>query len=276
MPRPFRCRRIEQLPVYRSFSPDDITAAENVQMTVDEFEALRLLDDEGLTQEACASRMNIARTTVTAIYESARKKVADALVNGKRLLITGGHFEYELVEIDQEITRKGIHSMRIAVTYENGEIFQHFGHTEKFKLYDIEEGKIVNEQIVDTNGSGHGALAGFLQAAKVDVLICGGIGMGAQMALSDAGIKLYAGVQGSADAAAKALAEGTLQYDPDARCDHHDHHHGEGHECGHQHGDEGCCRHHSEKQMLIEVEIKQKCLEYTMFPGIFLAQKSLL
>ncbi|MBE6128769.1 MAG: DUF134 domain-containing protein [Erysipelotrichaceae bacterium] len=246
MPRPFRCRRIGQPPVYRSFSPDDITATENVQMTVDEFEALRLLDDEGLTQEVCAARMNIARTTVTAIYESARKKVADALVNGKRLLITGGHCEYEPVEINQKIIEKGMNTMRIAVAYDNGEIFQHFGHTEQFKLYDIADGKIVNEQIVDTNGSGHGALAGFLLAAKADALICGGIGRGAQMALSDAGIKLYAGVRGSADAAAKNLAEGTLDYDPDARCDHHDHHHDEGHECGHHHGDEGCHRHHGE------------------------------
>ena len=244
MPRPFRCRRIERLPVYRSFSPDDTAAAESVQMTVDEFEALRLLDSEGLTQEACAARMNIARTTVTAIYDSARKKVADALVNGKRLLITGGHCEYEPVEIDQEIIEKGTHTMRIAVTYENGEIFQHFGHTEQFKLYDIEDGKIVNEQIVDTNGSGHGALAGFLQAVQADALICGGIGMGAQMALADAGVKLYAGVSGSADAAAKALAEGALEFDPDAMCDHHDHHHGEGHECGHHHGEGHECGHH--------------------------------
>ncbi|MBO6269187.1 MAG: DUF134 domain-containing protein [Clostridium sp.] len=239
MPRPLRCRRIEQLPVYRSFSPDDTAATENVLMTVDEFEALRLLDKEGLTQEACASRMNIARTTVTAIYDSARKKVADALVNGKRLLITGGHFEYEPVDIKQTIKEKGTHTMRIAVTYENGEIFQHFGHTEQFKLYDVEDGKIVNEQIVDTNGSGHGALAGFLQAAKADALICGGIGMGAQMALSDAGIKLYGGVQGSADEAAKALAEGNLEYDPDAHCDHHGHHH-DG-DCGHEHCGEHNC-----------------------------------
>ena len=239
MPRPLRCRRIERLPVYRSFSPDDTAATENVLMTVDEFEALRLLDNEGLTQEACASRMNIARTTVTAIYDSARKKVADALVNGKRLLITGGHFEYEPVDIKQTIKEKGTHTMRIAVTYENGEIFQHFGHTEQFKLYDVEDGKIVNEQIVDTNGSGHGALAGFLQAAKVDALICGGIGMGAQMALSDAGIKLYGGVQGSADEAAKALAEGNLEYDPDAHCDHHGHHH-DG-DCGHEHCGEHNC-----------------------------------
>ena len=127
--------------------------------------------------------------------------------------------------------KKGTNIMRIAVTYENGNVFQHFGHTEQFKLYDVENGQIVCSQIVDTKGSGHGALAGFLKAAEVDALICGGIGMGAQMALAEAGIKLYGGVQGSADEAAKALAEDNLNYDPEARCDHHDHE--EGHECGH-------------------------------------------
>ena len=226
------------MPLYRSFSPDDIAADESVRMTVDEYEAVRLLDAEGLTQEACADRMNVARTTVTAIYDSARKKIADAIVHGKRLLIAGGCCEFAPTEIDQNIMEKGSDTMRIAVTYENGEVFQHFGHSEQFKLYDVENGKIVSEQVVDTNGSGHGALAGFLQAAKVDALICGGIGMGAQMALADAGIRLYAGVQGSADAAAKALAEGTLNYDPDARCDHHGHHH-DG-DCGHDH----CADHH--------------------------------
>ena len=226
------------MPLYRSFSPDDITADESVRMTVDEYEAVRLLDAEGLTQEACADRMNVARTTVTAIYDSARKKLADAIVHGKRLLIAGGCCEFAPTEIDQNIMEKGSNKMRIAVTYENGEVFQHFGHSEQFKLYDVENGTIVSEQVIDTNGSGHGALAGFLQAAKVDALICGGIGMGAQMALADAGIRLYAGVQGSADAAAKALAEGTLNYDPDARCDHHGHHH-DG-DCGHDH----CADHH--------------------------------
>ena len=227
------------MPVYRSFSPDDVTAGESVRMTVDEYEAVRLLDAEGLTQEACADRMNVARTTVTEIYDSARKKIADALVHGKRLLIAGGCCEFTPTEIDQNIMEKGSNTMRIAVTYENGEVFQHFGHSEQFKLYDVENEKIVGEQVVDTNGSGHGALAGFLQAAKVDALICGGIGMGAQMALADAGIRLYAGVQGSADAAAKALAEGTLDYDPDARCDHHGHHH-DG-DCGHDHCAEHRC-----------------------------------
>ena len=121
--------------------------------------------------------------------------------------------------------------MRIAVTYENGSVFQHFGHAMQFKIYDIENGKIVSSEIVDTNGSGHGALVGVLSALKVDALICGGIGGGAQMALAAAGIRLYGGVSGSADAAAEALAAGKLDFNPDVRCDHHDHH-GEGHTCG--------------------------------------------
>ena len=116
--------------------------------------------------------------------------------------------------------------MRIAVTYENGEVFQHFGHTGQFKFYDVEGTKIIREQIADTNGSGHGALAGFLSASHVDTVICGGIGGGAQAALSEAGIRLYGGVTGSADAAVAALLAGTLGYDPDVHCDHHegDHH----------------------------------------------------
>lgn len=130
--------------------------------------------------------------------------------------------------------------MRIAVTYENGEIFQHFGHTEQFKVYDVEDGKILSSEVVGTNGSGHGALAGILSALHVDVLICGGIGAGAQTALAAAGIKLYGGVSGSADEAVAALLAGKLAFDPDAHCDHHDHQHGGGeHTCG----DHGCGHH---------------------------------
>ena len=243
MPRKQRCRWIEGYPDHWEFSPEEVSTREPVIMTLDEFETIRLLDREGLTQEQCAEKMGIARTTVTAIYESARRKVASALVDGKQLLIRGGNYRLN-DQGTEKIIQKGTENMRIAVTYENGEIFQHFGHTEQFKLYDVEDGKIVAEQIVPTNGSGHGALAGFLKAAQVDALICGGIGMGAQNALAEAGIQLYGGVAGLADAAAKALAEGTLQYDPNAKCDHHGHH-GEGHECGHHHGGgHECGRHH--------------------------------
>ena len=128
--------------------------------------------------------------------------------------------------------------MKIAVTYENGEIFQHFGHTETFKIYDVTDGKITGTQIVDTNGNGHGALAGFLVENGVDTLICGGIGGGAQNALAQVGIRLFGGVSGNADDAVNAFLSGNLGYDPDVHCNHHEHH-GEGHSCGNH----GCGSH---------------------------------
>ena len=131
--------------------------------------------------------------------------------------------------------------MRIAVTYENGLVFQHFGHSKMFKFYDVENGAIVREEVVRTMGSGHGALAGFLQMFGVGALICGGIGGGARNALAQAGIELYPGVTGSADAAAAALASGTLLFDPDTVCNHH---HGEEHNCSdHDCGTHDCGTH---------------------------------
>lgn len=123
--------------------------------------------------------------------------------------------------------------MRIAVTYDQGMVGQHFGRTEHFKLYDIEHGAVISSQIVDTNGTGHGALAGFLRSTDVQTLICGGIGMGARAALDEAGIELVPGVEGMADDAVTAWLNGTLQYDPDEVCRHHAHGHGEGHDCHH-------------------------------------------
>lgn len=128
--------------------------------------------------------------------------------------------------------------MKIAVTYENGQVFQHFGHCENFKIYNVEDGKVTDSQVVSAVGSGHGALAGFLKQRDVDTLICGGIGGGAQNALAQAGIRLFGGVSGSADDAVNALLAGNLGYDPDVHCNHHDHHE-EGHSCG----DHGCGSH---------------------------------
>ena len=123
--------------------------------------------------------------------------------------------------------------MKIAVTYENGEIFQHFGHTKQFKIYEFDDAdKILDVEIVDTNGSGHGALAGFLVEKGVDVLICGGIGGGAQMALAQAGIQLYGGVVGEADSAVVAFLKNQLAFNPDIKCNHHEHEHGADHDCG--------------------------------------------
>lgn len=125
--------------------------------------------------------------------------------------------------------------MILAVTYENGNVFGHFGHTEQFKVYEIENGNIISQKIVDTNGSGHGALAGFLKNLDVDTLICGGIGGGAINALGEANITVYPGAAGNADAQVEAFIKGELNYNPNTRCSHHDHEHGEGHTCG-EHG----------------------------------------
>ena len=234
MPRPKRCRYIDAYPEFWSFSAEreeQGKAEEEIRLSLDEFESIRLIDYQRMTQEQCAEKMGVARTTVTAIYESARGKLAECLVEGKTLRIGGG--EYRLHPQGAEnVTEKGENILRVAVTYEAGEVFQHFGHTEQIKLYDIEDGEIKESQVISTNGHGHGALAGFLKECGADVLICGGIGMGARNALAEAEIKLCAGVQGDADQAAREFAEDSLAYSEDANCDHHGHH-GQGHECGH-------------------------------------------
>ena len=119
--------------------------------------------------------------------------------------------------------------MKIAVTYDNGEIFQHFGKTESFKVYEVEDNKVISSEVIGSNGTGHGALAGLLAEQGVDVLICGGIGGGAQTALTEAGIELCAGAQGNTDKAVESYLKGEL-VSSGANCDHH--HHEEGHSCG--------------------------------------------
>ena len=119
--------------------------------------------------------------------------------------------------------------MKIAVTYENGEIFQHFGHTEQFKIYDVTDGVVITSEVIPTMGNGHGALAEFLKKQEVDALICGGIGGGAKMALEDAGITLYSGVSGTADQAIEEMLNNRLSYSAEVTCNHH---HEEEHSCG--------------------------------------------
>ena len=127
--------------------------------------------------------------------------------------------------------------MKIAVTFENGEVFQHFGHTETFKVYEVEAGQVVSSEIVPTNGSGHEALADFLANLSVNVLLCGGIGDGAQAALSNAGIEICSGAEGDADAAVMAYLNGELT-SAGVNCDHH-HDHDEDAGCG-SHCGGGC------------------------------------
>ena len=132
--------------------------------------------------------------------------------------------------------------MKIAVTYDNGNIFQHFGRTESFKVYEVEDNKVVSSEVIGSNGVGHGALAGLLSEQSVDVLICGGIGGGAQQALAEAGVELVAGAEGDVDQAVEAYLKGEL-ISTGANCDHH--HHEDGHSCG-DHGEGHSCGGHDE------------------------------
>ena len=134
-----------------------------------------------------------------------------------------------MIDGENIIENRSVLEMKIAVTYDNGNIFQHFGRTESFKVYDVEDNKVVSSEVIGSNGVGHGALAGLLADRAVDVLICGGIGGGAQQALSDAGVELVAGAEGDADQAVEAYLKGEL-ISTGANCDHH--HHEDGHSCG--------------------------------------------
>ncbi len=250
MPRPVKSRRVCCLPRVTSFGPLKAEGETRlVQLTVDEYETIRLIDYVGMTQEMCAETMQVARTTVQAIYESARRKLACALVEGTLMRIEGG--AYQLCERRSACgcglachgcprrAAEGGQSMIIAVPYENGEIFQHFGHTRQFKLYTVEDSRVVSDAVVDTMGSGHSALAAYLSMRHVTALICGGIGAGAKNALAAVGIAVYGGCTGQADEAVAALLAGSLRFDPDAACRHHEE---EGRACSHHCGENGCHR----------------------------------
>lgn len=221
------------------FGPIDKMEKGQIDMTVDEFESIRLIDLEGFTQEECANRMQVARTTAQAIYNSARVKLAECVVNGKRLHITGG--DYVLCGSQEQgcgcrhCPKKVHHPMKreeqtmiLAIPYDNGAVFQHFGKSEAFKIYEIDAGKVTASRVVSTNGNGHGALAGMLKELGVSALICGGIGGGARSALGEQSIEIFGGVTGEADKAAQDYLAGILAYNPDAACNHH---HEEGHTC---------------------------------------------
>ena len=132
--------------------------------------------------------------------------------------------------------------MKLAITYDNGQVFQHFGKTQQFKIYDIQQGKVGPSLVTGTGGQGHGALAGLLRALGISVLICGGIGPGAQEALKSLDITVIPGITGDADQAVQDFVDGKLVLNTEALCNHH--HEGAAHNCGaHSCGTGGCHSH---------------------------------
>ena len=223
MPRPQRKRRIDCYPEQLSFVPEDANRGEldTVVLTLDEYETIRLLDYCGMTQEQCAASMEVSRTTVTAIYESARRKVADALVNGRRLLFSGGEVRQSSTETAVSSLavkqKKGV--LRLAVTCEDGQIAPHFGRAHTFQLLDIQDGEIICQETICCRDTPAGSLPGILKAAEVDVLICASIGPGARLSLSGAGISLLAGAHGAVEEAVAAYLAGTLSDNTSDGCE---------------------------------------------------------
>ena len=249
MPRPPRCRRIAGFPEYERFTPDGVPGGQAVELGLDELETIRLMDLDGLSHEEAALRMDISRTTVTEIYERARRKVAESLVLGKPLVFAGGRVMVRAAgdAMNMKLSRKGVNTMRIAVPYENGEIAHGFGRAPQFKIYDIAADKTIDaSRVVDNPGGGHGPIAVFMGQAGVDAVICAGIGQGAITALSHFNIQIIAGVTGQADDIVAAFLRGEVTGSAEAACGCGcgGHHHGEGEGCGcggHHHGEgEGC------------------------------------
>ena len=259
MPRPSRCRRVCAEPIFKTFGADTNETISPITLFVDEYEVIRLVDYEERTHEQCAEQMQISRTTVTEIYEKARFKLADAIVNGKKLVISGGHYKTcqgiaqrncpgrcrwrRGNQSQMKNTFEGANIMKIAIPVKNENIYQHFGMASVFKIYTVENNQITATTMEETNGRGHGAMLDVLLANAVNCVICGGIGDGAIQALNQADIKLYAGISGVADDAVASLIAGTLQSDMQAACSKHQHAHpgqcAHG-DCGQHHGNCHC------------------------------------
>jgi len=240
MGRPTKEKMISKIPKYQKFYGEN-EAKEKIILLLEEYETIRLIDYLGYSQEDCAKEMNIARTSVQSLYSDARRKLGRFLIEGIELVISGGNFQ--LREFGNKINIKGDGKMVIAVTFDNGNIGQHFGKSEFFKIYNVEGKNILSQKVIDTDGNGHGALAGYLKEHNVEILICGGLGGGARNALAEAGIKIYPGAMGDADGQVKAFLEGNLEYNADTTCKDHDH--DEGHSCG-SHKEGHSCGHHHE------------------------------
>ena len=246
MPRPEKQRRICPLSGERRFDTEGNAPALTIR--ADELEALRLCDLEELSQTEAALRMGISRGTLQRLLYSAHRQIAFALVRGRSIHLdpptesrcaqAGGCGKTcRFCRKNRKTTKRGGKNMIIALTSSNGEVFQHFGHTPEFTIYETKGGELLGPRVVPTGEKGHGALADILDALGVEVLICGGIGGGAQMALDEIGVKVVGGASGKVADVVAAFLKGELEVNPDFRCHHHDH------DAGHKCGEHGCGEH---------------------------------
>ncbi len=222
MPRPINERRVGRSYGNVIFKPAGIPARElpEVVLGLDEAEAIRLADLEGLYQEAAARKMGVSRQTLGRILEEARRKVADALINGKALRLEGGE-----IYIEEET---GMHK-KVALPTRDGMVDEHFGHCEYFTVFEVEGGAVKAEKRVDSpDGCGcKSDIASVLAKDGVSLMIAGNMGEGAVRVLKANGIDVIRGASGSARAAVEAWIAGTVK-DSGVGCSEHG-----GHDCSH-------------------------------------------
>lgn len=247
MPRPRKCRRVAFVPGTTYFKPAGIPLRELDEnlITIDEIEAIRLKDIEDLEQEQCAVEMGISRATLQRILESGRKKIADALINGKAMKIQGGTFEVKSLREEYVIgsdnalrvennRNTGVKVMKIAVVTDDGTtVCQHFGRARYYSVITIENGKVISKEQRPKAGhhiagaqhasqASHGERHGFDANAQAShagmmtniidcqLMIAGGMGWGAQASLKQAGIDVHMTDITNIDKAIQLYLEGKL------------------------------------------------------------------
>ncbi|MEA4811822.1 MAG: NifB/NifX family molybdenum-iron cluster-binding protein [Anaerolineaceae bacterium] len=202
-----------------------------IALNLEEWESIRLVDYLDLEQTRAAGMMGVSRQTLQALLRSAHQKVARCLVEALPLRIEGGH--YTLSDTDENMKEIRSERMKIAVCTQDGDVFEHFGRTPAFTIFEIEEGQIESETLLEAPAEGHGALTGFLKTEGVNVLICGGIGGGAVNALRAMGIELHAGASGKVRDQVQSFLAGQLADLGESNCNHHGH--GQHGSCGQHH-----------------------------------------
>lgn len=253
MARPKQCRQVETAPSIAGFTPYGHhckTAEESVEMRYDEFEAIRLLDHLGMQQAEASEAMKVSRPTLTRIYNTARQKIAKALVEGLPIILTGGNTDFEQHQL-QKMEFKVL-NQRIAIPTANGVLFPHFGRAPQVTFFTVVAGKVTDTEVLTAPEHAHGAMPRFMAQHNCTDVICGGLGGGAVELLNQLGIQVHGGApELPVEQVVEQYLSGTIVYGDSAcshdGCDGHHHHHEEGHGChgeGHGHG-HGC--HHDEE-----------------------------
>ncbi len=257
MPRPRKCRIVGFIPNNDCFYPH-VNNTEEVVLSIEEVEAIRLSDYMEMEQDSAAKSMDISRGTFQRMIHSARNKMADALIHGKRIKIEGGIYELSQGKMcckrdsihckhkdcdtcgtcqgsEKNEIIKGVSFMKIAIATEGTEVSAHFGKCENFTIVEIENSEVISKEVISTIGNQHGQLPIFLLTHGAHTVISGGMGDGAKQNLKSNGIQFITGASGSVEDVILSFIEGSLKSD-DSGCSDHGH----GHDHGHDHGDGGC------------------------------------